>query len=257
MSTTTTGRVGSLGRAELTLLWRNRTALVTALLLPLGMVLALRPSIDTLDLHGTGLSAAALSVTGGTGFVLVFVVYYNLVTAYVARREELVLKRLRTGEARDPEILAGTALPAVAGALGQCAVLTVAGTLLLHLGPPRRPDLLLIGLTLGLVLSVALAAASTVFTRSVELAQLTAAPLMLASTLGSGLILPLDVLPRPLPELCRLLPMTPVMDLVRAGWTGGAGAGTARVLESLGLALIWTVLAVLAAQRWFRWEPRR
>jgi ABC-2 type transport system permease protein len=32
----------------------------------------------------------------------------------VARREELALKRLRTGEATDAEILAGTVAPAVA-----------------------------------------------------------------------------------------------------------------------------------------------
>ena len=255
--TTSAGRVRALGRAELILLWRNRVALATALLLPLSMVLALRPALSKFDFTGTGLSLNTMSMSGGVGFVLAFAVYYNLVTAYVARREELVLKRLRTGEATDLEILAGTALPTVALALAQCAVLMAAGALLLNMDPPHRPDLLLAGLLLAPVLMAALAAGSTVFTRTVELAQFTTAPLLLVIVLGSGLILPLDELPRPLAEVCRYLPMTPVMDLIRAGMVGGPGAGAGQVLESLGLALAWTVVAVLAAQRWFRWEPRR
>ncbi|MFE2427322.1 ABC transporter permease [Streptomyces sp. NPDC059373] len=253
--TTPTGRVTALGRAELTLLWRNRTAMLTALLLPLGMVALLRPMIAQMDLGRTGLDANAVSISGGIGFVLVIVVYYNLVTAYVARREELVLKRLRTGEPTDLEILAGTALPAVAIALAQCVALVASGVLLLDLGAPRRPDLLVAGLALGVVLLAALAAVSTVITRNVELAQITTLPLLGLSIAGSGLMIPLDTMPDPLANLCRLLPVSPVMELVRAGWLGGVTAHD--VLGALGTALAWTVLAVFAVRRWFRWEPRR
>jgi ABC-2 type transport system permease protein len=253
--TTPTGRVTALGRAELTLLWRNRTAMLTALLLPFGMVAMLRPTIAQMDLGRTGLDANAVSISGGIGFVLVIVVYYNLVTAYVARREELVLKRLRTGEPTDLEILAGTALPAVAIALAQCVALVASGALLLDLGAPRRPDLLVAGLALGVVLLAALAALSTVITRNVELAQITTLPLLVLSIAGSGLLIPLDTMPDLLANLCRLLPVSPVMELVRAGWLGGVGAHD--VLGALGTALAWTVPAVFAVRRWFRWEPRR
>jgi ABC-2 type transport system permease protein len=256
-TTTPAGRVGALGRAELTLLWRNRTAMATALFLPFGMVLGLRPAFAQLTPRDTGLGTGALTMTAGIGFVLVFVVYYNLVTAYVARREELVLKRLRTGEATDLEILTGTALPALAVALAQCAVLVASGALLPGLAPPKRPELLLAGVLLGCVLMAALAAVSTVFTPSVELAQLTTVPLILVATTGSGLVLPLGVMPKLVGEGCRLLPMTPVMDLVRAAWAGGSAAAPGAVLRSIGLALVWTVLAGWAARRWFRWEPRR
>ena len=250
-------RVAALGRAELTLLARNRTALATALLLPLGMVAAWSPSLAKLEPGDARASAGRLAMSGGIGFVLLFVVYYNLVTAYVARREERVLKRLRTGEPTDTEILAGTALPAVAVALVQCTALVVAGALLLDLPLPHRPDLLLAGVALGIVLLVLLAAGSTVFTRSVELAQLTTAPLLLVSVVGSGLMIPLASLPQPLGELCRWLPMTAVMELVRAGWFGGAPAAPLAVLQSLCTGLAWTLSAVFAVQRWFRWEPRR
>ena len=255
--TTTARRLTALGRAEATLLLRNRTALATALLLPAAMVAAWRPAMGGSAHDAAGSRADQLLVSAGIGFVLLFVVYYNLVAAYVARRETLVLKRLRTGEPTDPEILAGTALPAAVVAVAQCVVLIVAGAALLHLPLPRRPDLLLVAVVLGIVLLIALAAASSIFTGSVELAQLTTTPLLVVSAFGSGLLLPLDSMPYPLAELCRWLPMTPVMELVRAGWLGGSPAEPVPSLRSLAAALVWTLLAVFAVHRWFRWEPRR
>lgn len=257
VQTTPRGRLTALGRAELTLLFRNRTALAVALLLPVAMVASLRPLVSTMDLSGTGTNPAVLSVSGGIGFVLLFVVYYNLVTAYVARREDLVLKRLRTGEASDQEILLGTALPAVTVALVQCAALVVSGVLLLHAGAPPRPDLLVLGVLLGTLLLGALAALSTVFTRTVESAQLTTAPLLLACTVGAGLLVPLESLPHPVAQLCRLLPLSPAIRLVQAGLLGGPRAAAGEVLPALVLALAWTGLTVFAVRRWFRWEPRR
>ncbi|QMU76775.1 ABC transporter permease [Streptacidiphilus sp. PB12-B1b] len=250
-------RVRALGRAELTLLLRNRTALAVALLLPVGSVAAWRPAMGQLSGSGAIGQLNRQLTIGGIGLVLLYVVYYNLVTAYVARREERVLKRLRTGEPTDLEILAGTAVPAVAVALAQCLALVAAGTALLHLGLPRRPDLLLAALVLGIVMQVVLAAASSTLTRSVELAQLTTAPLLVLSAVGSGLLIPLASMPQLMGEVCRWLPLTPVLDLVRAGWVGGAAAGPAPVLRDLGAALAWTLLSGYAVRRWFRWEPRR
>ncbi|WP_035850971.1 ABC transporter permease [Kitasatospora azatica] len=250
-------RVRALGRAELTLLLRNRTAVAVALLLPVGTVAAWRPAMGQFAEGGAAGPLNEQLVSGGIGLVLLYVVYYNLVTAYVARREELVLKRLRTGEPTDLEILAGTALPAVAVALAQCLALVAAGAALLHLGLPRRPELLLAGLALGVPLQAALAAASTAFTRSVELAQLTTAPLILLSAVGSGVLIPLGSMPQLMGEVCRWLPLTPVMELVRAGWIGGSSAGAAQVLLELAAASAWTLFAAFAVRRWFRWEPRR
>ncbi|MBO0918360.1 ABC transporter permease [Streptomyces laculatispora] len=254
-ATTVRGRLTALGRAELTLLARNRTALFVALLMPAAMVTAMRSTFEQMDLGGTGLTVAGAALTGGIGTVLIQAVYMNMVAAYVARREELVLKRLRTGEVTDGEILTGTALPAAALALAQTAVIVVAGTAFFGLGAPDRPELLLLGLVMGVVLLTALAAATSVITRTVQTAQLTTLPLFFASMMGSGLFVPLEILPDRLASVCELLPLTGVMTLVRAGWLGGA-EGT----EPLGAALtglVWTVLAVFAVKRWFRWDPRR
>ncbi|QES07319.1 ABC transporter permease [Streptomyces venezuelae] len=248
-------RLVALGRAELTLLVRNRTALFGAILVPLLMVGAVRSSLRSADLGKAGTSLAEVAVSGAMGMALLMGVYSNLVSAYVARRETLVLKRLRTGEPTDPEILTGIALPATTLALAQCAVLATGGITVLGLPAPARPELLLAGVLLGTVLLAALAAATSAVTRTPESAQLTALPLVLVSSVGSGLFVPLSLLPDRLASVCELLPVTGVMTLVRAGWTGGVPA--AELLGAAATAVAWIAVSVFAVQRWFRWEPRR
>ncbi|WNO73690.1 MULTISPECIES: ABC transporter permease [unclassified Streptomyces] len=251
----TTRRLNALGRAELTLLVRNRTTLFVALLMPPAMIMLMASTLDGMDLGPTGMSIGEATMTGAIGMVLILVVHLNLVSAYVARREELVLKRLRTGEVPDHEILTGTALPAVGLALAQCLLIVIAGMALLDLGAPRRPDLLVVGILLGTLLMAALAAATSAFTRTVESSQITTMPMFLISLPGSGLLFPLDVLPDKIASVCELLPLTGAMTLVRAGWLGDTGSG--ELLGAAVTALAWVVVSVFAVQRWFRWEPRR
>ncbi|MGY4982302.1 ABC transporter permease [Streptomyces sp. 900105755] len=253
MNTLVTARLRALSRAELLLFGRNRSAVLTALLMPLVLPVSVRPAIDQAGLKGIGLGT--LTLTAAIGFSFLFAVYSSLVGAFVARREELVLKRLRTGELSDAEILTGTALPALCLGLAQALLLAVGCTALLDAGAPRAPYLTLLGLVLGLVLSAVLAALTAAVTRTTESAQITAAPLVLVSMMGSGIAVPADVLPHRLAAVCELLPLSPAVRLVRAGWTGELSAYEA--LGAVATALAWTVVAVFAVRRWFRWEPRR
>ncbi|MBH5336202.1 ABC transporter permease [Streptomyces pactum] len=246
-------RLTALARAELTLLGRSKVPLFTAAVLPLAFMLTARSTIKGEDLAEAGLSTGTVLVPSGLGFVLLFAVYSNLVPAYVVRREELVLKRLRCGELRDGEILAGTALPSVVVALAQCLIIAVGGGLLLDVAAPRAPHLVLAGLAGGTVMLVALAAATAGVTRSAESAQLTIAPLLMVSVLGSGLLIPLELLPDRVATVCEVLPLTPVIALIRTGWTGTAP----QTVTDLITMVAWTGLAVFAVRRWFRWEPRR
>ncbi|MFE6839249.1 ABC transporter permease [Streptomyces sp. NPDC057705] len=246
------GRLTALGRSELTLLVRNRAALGMAVLMPLLMVFILRSSLGGTE---SAEAVGEATLTGGIGMVLVLVVYMNLVSAYVARREELVLKRLRTGEANDLEILAGTALPAAVLALAQIAVLAVAGAALLDVRMPRNPLLLVAAVLAGIVLLAGMSAVTSSFTRTVETAGLTTLPLFLLTAIGSGLFMPADSLPDLAASLSELLPLSGVMALVRAGWSGGAEAHD--LLGAVLNTLAWVMITVFAVQKWFRWEPRR
>ncbi|MGQ4444708.1 ABC transporter permease, partial [Streptomyces violaceoruber] len=111
-----------------------------------------------------------------------------------------------------------------------------------------------VGLLLGLVMCAALAAVTASFTKTGESAQVTPLPFTFVSMLASGLFFPLELLPDRVASVCELLPLTPVVTLVRGGWTGDLSA--AETLGAAATAVAWTVLAVFAVRRRFRWEPR-
>ncbi|MBT2674231.1 ABC transporter permease [Streptomyces sp. ISL-14] len=253
--TTPADRMTALARAELTLLGRSRGTLVAALFVPLVLPFSVWSATKDMDLEESGLTPGTVVLPAAVGFSLLFAVYGALVGVFTARREELVLKRLRTGELRDTEILAGSALPSVATGLVQSLLLAVGCAVLLDLPAPRAPYLAVLALPLGLVLCAALAAVTSAFTRTTESAQVTTLPVMFVSMLGSGMAVPLEVLPDRVASVCELLPLTPVITLVRGGWTGELSAYEA--VGAVLTALAWTVLGVFAVRRWFRWEPRR
>ncbi|MGR7024283.1 ABC transporter permease [Geodermatophilus sp. URMC 62] len=252
-------RVGALAAAETLLLLRNRTAVVNSVLSPL-LLVALVPLFGAGDapLGPTLLVSAA-------AFTLVFLTYYNLVTTYVARREALVLQRMRTGELGDGEVLAGTAVPTLLVTAVQL-VLVAAGVVVLgEWRAPVDPVLPVLAVLLGAVLMVVLATLSSVYTRTPESAQITTLPVVLGATALSGLFFPLSVLPEALAAGARLLPLTPVVELVQLGLTGRTWDGVAvagadlwgAALVPLTVAAAWVLLAGVAGRRWFRWAPKR
>lgn len=234
-------RAVAIGQAELKLFWRNRTALFNSLLMPLLLV----PVLISVDASGVPL------IAGLIGFSLLMAVYYNLVTTFVARREELVLKRLRVGELTDPEILFGASLPSLVVALGQMLLFSVVVAVVVGVPLPQRPWFILLGVLGGIASFTLLAAASSAFTRTVEMAQVTSLPVLTACFFGSGMMFPLDALPEPLAKALAYLPLTPVLDLLRAGWADGP------VLRPLIVLAVWIGLGTYAVQRYFRWDPRR
>ncbi|MEU3792037.1 ABC transporter permease [Streptomyces fructofermentans] len=246
--------MAALARAEVTLLGRSKGTLFTAACVPLVLPLSVRSAFDEADLKAAGLTSGDVMLPAGFGFSLVFAVYAALTGIYVARREELVLKRLRTGELRDTEILVGAALPAVVLGLAQCLLLAVGCALLLDVGAPAAPHLAVAGLLFGVVLCAAAGAVTASFSRSAESAQVTGLPFMFLSLMGSGIAVPLEMLPDRLASFCELLPLSPAITLLRGGWTGDLGAYEA--LGAVATALAWAVIAVFAVRRWFRWEPR-
>jgi ABC-2 type transport system permease protein len=77
----------------------------------------------------------------------------------------------------------------------------------------------------------------------------------MVSMIGSGMFAPLELFPDRVASVLELLPLTPVVTLVRGGWTGDLSAYEA--LGALATAMAWILIAVFAVRRWFRWEPRR
>ena len=254
-------RVGALGRAELRLLWRNRTALLNAVLTPV----AAFGFVGASDGFAEGAGVGTVVVTAVTVVALGMAVYYNLVTAYVGRREEHVLKRLRTGELTDAEILAGTAAPSLAVAWLQVVVALVAAAAIGELAMPVNGLLVVLAVLVGSLVFPLLAATSSAMTRTVELAQVTTAPVLFVPLVLSGLFAPIRELPAGLVPVAQVMPLTPVVDLMRLGLLGvdrdgerlGTAATFAAAVPSLAVGAAWVALGLWATRRWFRWEPRR
>lgn len=251
----------ALAAAEARLLVRNKVALVNAVLMPAVMVLL----VAGMGLEHTGLSFATFAPTTVLATSLVFVVYYTLVTAVVARREAHVLQRLRTGEASDATILLGLALPFVVITLAQTALAVVGAGTVLDAGPPSNLGLVVLASVLGVLVWTLLGIASTAMTRTVEHAQITTLPAILVPLLLSGLALPLPFLPEAVQRVAALTPLHPVVELMRLGLVGTDAHGaalsfadglSAAVAPTLVL-LAWSVVGWWLLRRYLRWEPRR
>jgi ABC-2 type transport system permease protein len=232
--------ITALGVAELKLLLRNRTAAALAVLMPLatGLYFAL-----AMDGEQTGWT---MVVTLQLLFSFGFTVYVTVTTALTARRQDLYLKRLRTGAASDVVVLTGILLPVVLLGLAQALVLlgisVAAGAPM-----PTRPELVVATLVGGLALSCAAAVFTSGVTGTAELAQITTAPFFFAlvagGLVGSGGAVDLPVF---------LVPGTGLGTLAAAAWGGPTDqVGPA----ALSLAL-WTIAATALATRFFRWDPR-
>lgn len=254
-------RLRSAATAEARLLVRNRTAVFNSVLMPVLLVAA----VPALGVGGGEVGIGPTMLTAAVVISLVYLTYYNLVTTYVARREELVLQRMRTGELSDGEVLAATAVPTLVVTVGQLLLVTAGVVALGEWRAPVQPLLVVAAVLAGLVLMVLLAIASTGFTRTAESAQITTLPIVLVSSALSGLFFPLSVLPDTLSGIARFLPVTPVVDLLHLGFAGttweGDPVGDTSVWTwaafPAAVLLAWIVLGGLLARRGFRWAPRR
>lgn len=256
-----TRRTLALARAEIRLFLRNRTAVVNSAVVPLLLVAA----VPALGIGEDGIAVGPQLLVTAIGVTLIFLTYYNLLTTFVARREELVLQRMRTGELTETEVVLGLATPTMLITAGQIGLVAVGIAALGEWSAPVDVVLPLVGVLVGAVLMLALAAASTAFTRTAESAQITALPLLLISTGLSGLFAPLSSFPEELATVARFLPLTPVVELAQLGlagltWDGEsvdlAGAWSASVLP-LAVLAGWLVVGAVLARRTFRWAPSR
>ncbi len=248
----------ALAAAEWRELLRNKVALFNSVGLPLvlGMLV--------LGIDGQAVPLGVFFATMVTGTAILFVVYYTLVTAVVARREALLLKRLRSGEAGDGTILAGIAAPFVAVTLAQFVMAAALSRVLFGTSLSPLTLVALVGVLLAAVAFAALAVASTPFTRTVEHAQITTLPIIVIPLLLSGMAVPLAVMPEPMRLVAQVLPLTPVVELIALGLgsvtvTGAPvdlAQGLVEAVRPLLVLLAWTGIALWIARATMVWEPR-
>ncbi len=250
-----TARLLGLAWSNALLMRRSLLTVVYAVVLPLAP-LGLLVTVERTGEAGANILSVVLLVA------LLFPVYYNLLSMFVTRRDELVLKRLRSGEATDAEIIVSMVLPGVALVFVVLGI-AVGVAAALGFGLPTNPLLLALGLLLSCVTFAALALWTAAWTRNAEAAQLTSAPVLLLAFAGSLRI----AAPPEAQQWVDLLPGAALDDLVRVAWFGlepGAfgtdavswWASWGEAMPALGVLLGWTIIGAWLARRAMTWEPR-
>jgi ABC-2 type transport system permease protein len=231
-------RVLTLARAETRILLRNRLVASTGLLLPLLLGLF----IASTNSGGAWGDIVAMQLV----LMLLFCVYATATTSLAARKRQLVLKRLRSGELGDAEILTGLLAPLFLLALAQSVILVLC-TIAFGAPLPGRPWLLVPAIVLGAVMSAAFALATAAFTASAELAQITVTPVFFAAIAGATWVISADG-----DSAVKLLAHGGALAaLARGAWDGGG-----MPLLACAALLGWTAIGAAIARRFFRWEPR-
>lgn len=251
-------RTVGLSRWNVVLLSRNRLAFFYAALLPLAPLVLLfigergNPSV------GAGALTTVFITTA------LFPVYYNVLAQFVSRRDELVLKRMRTGETRDAELLVSIALP---GAVTALALSAVAVPIAAALGQqlPVNPVLFAAVVVMAVAMFTGFAYWTAAWTKNAEAAQLTSMPIILLASVGP-LAGSLPGLSDGLRQLLSSTPGAAMSDLVRIGWFGLDGRAQESTLtftqtwadagRPLLAIAVWTCVTVVLARRSMRWEPR-
>ena len=237
----------AIARSELIQIFRNRLVMVTGLVIPVaisGYFVYKHERFS--DLGSVGYIAAIVMLT-----VMAFGLYTTAVTTLASRRQNLLLKRLRSTAASDASILTGLVLPITAVALVQVVlILVVLGAVTTE---PAQIPLLAVAILATTAMMVALALATAGLTNSPEHAQVTTLPValsVLAVASWVGITGTEDFA-----RLKRLLPGGSATEMVLNAWNGGVP-----LLDSLPLlatTLGWVAVSVALARRLFRWEPRR
>lgn len=215
-------RMSALVAAESRLFFRNRTVLLNALLLSPLMALALAPLL--LETVGAE-SFAVLIMQMLVGFGAMFIIYYNITTIVVARREAGIFQRMNTGQASVWEALVAAVVPSAAALAVQVLTGMIAVAVLGKVMPLVNPVALIVAIVGAVVIFAGLGAWTSAWSSSVEAAQYSSMPLMLAAFFFSGLFFPVQFMPETLQSICSYSPLYAVNALV------GISMGFAPVID--------------------------
>ncbi|MFI6575599.1 ABC transporter permease [Nocardiopsis sp. NPDC050513] len=255
-----------LTRTEFTLFVRYKTAWwILSMPLLFLLLTSQMPASEVLD----GVSSAELAMAGVLGTTGVFVGVGHASNVFAARRESLVLKRLRVSGV--PPLVVFGATTAIIVLFSLAAAVVMVGLIAVLLGEtPRDPLMLAVAVALNAAVMTLVGLLVTPYVRNAESAQMVSVLPMMGLLLLGGVYFPLDFLPDGVRQAVELLPVAPTAQLAQAAYSGydvfGGYAGAEptgflglwlAALPEVGVVLVWMVLLSLLVKRVFRWDPRQ
>lgn len=236
-----TSRFAVIALSELRLIVRNRTVLIGATLFPLALGGYLIYSRQ--DVGRSWPELVLLQVV----FFTLFTLYLTITTTLATRRNELFLKRLRSGESSDAAILLGIVSPVIVLLAVQLGIVLIA-MLIAGISAPENPWPLAAGVLGFVAASAAMGILTGNVTPSAASAQATSLP-FLAIAAGSAIwaLFASD-------WYVALVPGGALTVLINAAY--GSSASPHQIALAAGALLVWAVIPALIAYKTFRWEPR-
>lgn len=264
----TVKRFMALARAETLQFVRNKTLLINAAVVPIAFALVMY-FVQSGNDEASKVDAAATAMEYFLLFALMSVQYYTVLSMVTTRRDEGVLKRLRTGESRDVEILSASSFP---GAVLTIVFTVVIAVLLMVLGAPGPVNVvpIIVAVLLGLAVVSGLALVTSGFTKNAEAAQITSLPVIVLLFASMGLFR--QLYPEAVTEIVDRTPFALIFDLAQYGWAGNtmmdrisadgaaplsSGEVLAETWQMMLILVVWAVVCLWAGAKYVRWDIRR
>jgi len=239
-------------RAQQLLFWRNREAAFFSFLFPI-ILLVLLGSVYG-DEPIEGIRAATYLLVGLLGYGIAATAFASLAITLVVRREQGLLKRVR-GTPLPP----ATYLSAVIASMVVVIALQVVAQLLIGVYAldadwPAAPGSFAVGVLLGAAAFAALGVAVTALVSTAEGSSAVVNAIYLPMAFISGAFFSRQEMPAFLEAISDLLPLTYLLDLIRATFVDGEDLASSA--GPLAAVAVWGLFGLVVAVRMFRWEPR-
>lgn len=239
-------------KGELRLYWRSRELAFFTFLLPMILFLLLGFAYGDEDI--SGVRGSDYLLTGTLGYGVVATAFAGLSIVLVIRREEGILKRLRSTPLPAPAYLAAVLATTLIAFLVQAVFIVALGIAVFDASFPHRLVSLVLVLVLGAASFAALGVGLTGLIRRAEGASAVVNAIYFPMLFLSGSFFERKTFPGFLQAIADVLPLTYFIDLVAAVMLHGHElwdrAGDVSALFA------WGLVGVILAVRRFRWVPQ-
>jgi len=238
-------------RYELRLYWRSRELAFFTFLLP--MILFLLLGFAYGDQKIQGVKGSDYLLTGTLGYGVVATAFAGLAIVLVIRREDGILKRLRSTPLPAPVYLAAVLTTTMLAFLAQAACIVALGMAVFGASFPHRLVSLVLSLVLGAVSFAALGVGLTGLMRRAEGASAVVNAIYFPMLFLSGSFFERTTFPGFLQAVADVLPLTYFIKLVFGVMNRGDEIWN-RPAE-VAILVAWGLVGAVVAARRFRWVP--
>ncbi|MGW7415738.1 ABC transporter permease [Streptomyces sp. NPDC054863] len=238
-------------RTEARLFGREPGALFWVLLFPtvLMVILGLIPDFREPSADLGGRRTIDLYVPVAVLLSMIMAGLQAMPPTLVGYRERGILRRMSTTPVRPATLLGAQIVVNAVAALGSGLLVLLVGRLAFDVALPKQFFGYVLALVLAVLAALALGATVCAVTRTTKAAQAVGSVIFFPTMFTAGVWLPVQAMPDTLRAIVEATPLgaasQALNDAMLGAWPGWG---------HLGVLAAWTVVLILAASRWFKWE---